>query len=1080
MSLSQSTICSWNLLKCLFLSLLLAISNLKAAERMNEDVEEQARTRLCQDIFHSLLRQIPDRIPAIDSSSKIFVLYDMEAGPAHTTEVENFCEQMLLAGIDYPQILFEPWAHRAGGKLDNHQYADELFKAKKVIVIGSPELKEKYERGIGRVKPQLTNLFTRDLKSEQRGAILINLRGRKEDCFPAGLQHLTPHNLSVDPPMAAFFDFLVDLYELPYAHQNPIRSLKEKYVEVLDIPIEEIRDEAARILRRREEQAAARAQMRRDLLNAAQMVRENEEKARSVRWGGIPRASTVNAVIGITPLSLTDLGKLWRSRTYNGEQAKVTLIGGGVSGIFSALDFALLKDENGHFVFDVHVVEADPHLMNGASKLISRLHLGNEYPTHEETALQCLFGATLFNQQLQTNQVFTPQKFLDFLIAKKTMADGKLTPEVLVQHNERLKAQYAKYLEQIKEKYGDRSESLLFGPSATFFEQLEELPSDHFGFGLRTKEKGLQPIGFGVVLENLLEKLSRTQPNLHIHRATEVRNIQQIPGGGFEVITSSSRPLYTRYLVNASWHNIPTLNRLMSKTSRPHEASSGTKVYLRTLAYVNARACGFSSPDNSYFGLLAEEGGMCCRFPGGAAALFVPAANDDAVEYSYQGYSVLNEDVASASAIPFELKDRYEELNSKGRKRLAEEILGNGERENRGARTKYPQLTDAAVITSVTRTTLSKSATLAQREHMLVDWVNGVKDCLQVAAAKGTFAPFVGLQAVARFLKETPEGRRVKLSKQAWGFLDGLLEGDMLTNALLPEEFVLVHSGEDIGASDFTEAMRRYAFHRQLPFSIFENSDHVTQEQQLRVLNWGDTIDLAHHDLTTPMIEALMEVLTRRAPVDAVKLGTVFAENKLELESIVLNKLREFVGEMRSLTLKGWDINSSSLGWILPHLEEFVGIDARVDFMSVRSTLFAAPDAFPLRKLALVNCRPNAYTLKELFGVLPKLRFLEDLDLSSNDIGRSLPDAEFSLAKFIEVLPSINKLSLRDNNLFASVRILDASKSYSVLDEPNVVVLLRALERKASLRFVDLSQNNLPSVAVQEAVDFFFASKSSQ
>ncbi len=907
--------------------------------------------------------------------------------------------------------------------------------------------------------------------------ILTSFNASKEACLPVGLQHYPTHDLSGDP-FTIFFDVLVDLYGLS-ARDNPITALKDEFGRFCEgITAGDVRDEMARIAHSREAEAAARAIRQRAMLEAFRQ--EEERKVRERRMvGAVARAAPAAAgERRITPPSGGDEARLLRLRTHNEDRPKVTVLGGGISGILSALHLALLKDDSEAPVFDVHVVEASPVIMDGASKLICRLHLGNEYPTHLETALHCLLGATLFCQQFQTREVFTDQRFLDFLIARASIASGALTPDGLTRHNEVLKERYRRYLEQIRGVYRERAEELLFGPVDAFYVPLAELVSEHFGFGIRTNERGLQPVGLGVVLGRLLERVARTSRNLHVHLATEVRNIRQMPGGGFELTVSSSRPFYTRYLVNAAWHNISTLNRLAKASPGRPIPSAQTQVYLRTLALVDTRRCGFAADDNSYFGLLGTEGGMVSRFPG-VAVLFVPGGDGDAVSLSYQGRCTLRDDVAGESALPPELKARYEELNSLAASQsLGESILGTDAEGDKGARRKYPSLKDATVITSVTRTTLAQSEDLSQRTHLPVSWVEGAEGCMQVASAKGTFAPFCALQTVALFVRDTPAGsRRVRLSDPARGFLTGLLGDGMTEQGLLPEEFVLVPSGEEIDAADCRVARRRYALHHGLPFSMFEaDSDATTPDAQVRVIEWGDTVDLEHHPLAPPIAEAVIEVLPGlRGTVRTVKLGPprIDADTAKRLQQTLAG-----LEELKTLVLDGgWNLDTFDLRVIMPRLEEFSATSARFDFASLRATIFERPVALTLRKLVLARCYLRDHTLRELFKILTTIPTLEALDLSSNAIGSSLPDSERCIAGLISGLPRIVRLSLRDNGLFTSVKVPDdISRRYEVLGEPSVRVILESVERKSSLRFVDLSLNGSVSEAVQDAFDLYFAS----
>jgi hypothetical protein len=120
--MKKSILLFWNnfnlskLIRCLFLSLLFSSFSAFGTSSADGDdarLEAEARAQLRQLYFHGLLRQIPTQVPALAPPCQIFVLYHKD-DRAHTAEVEKFCERMLLAGIDFSKILFEPWAHRPG------------------------------------------------------------------------------------------------------------------------------------------------------------------------------------------------------------------------------------------------------------------------------------------------------------------------------------------------------------------------------------------------------------------------------------------------------------------------------------------------------------------------------------------------------------------------------------------------------------------------------------------------------------------------------------------------------------------------------------------------------------------------------------------------------------------------------------------------------------------------------------------------------------------------------------------------------------------------------------------------------
>ena len=1036
---------------------------------VNASEEEETRAFLKDLIFHNFLRGVPEVVD-INPDSKIFILYNTEDSE-HSAKVEKFCEQLLLSGISYSNILFERWFLRPGSGLNRHQYSDTILQADKVVVIGSPGLKKAYESGIGWCYGQLTGLLSRLREKSGRNVIFTHLDGTLESCFP---QFTFSQYVNCDLRESyggPFFDFLGYLYQLP--HHSRLNGLKEDFLRIVSqIPEDSIAAEGALRRREREEQEASDARKREAIFRSARGERESIFRDSSVRfWGSASRAQTTSGqrAIKIVPPTDGDLGKLWRKKTHNEKRPRVVILGGGITGVLSAAQLASLRNETGDSLFEIDLIESEPVLMNAASKMICRLHLGNEYPNHRETAEQCLFGATLFRQQLQTDTILTGIPFNDFLIARQTLDSSELTRERLWEHNVMLQAAYARYLEQVRGRY-NTAENLLFGPADTLFEALEEdqIP-EYFGYGIRTKERGIQPVALGTVLEGLLARFA----NIHVHCATEIKAVERLAGGGFGLRTGSGKSFYSKYLVNATWHNIHTFNHLLQAPGVPQVGPGvRTQVFLRTLLVADTTECQFPANNNSYFGLLNKYGGMFSRFNPRAAAIFIPADG-----YSYQGDCVLNEREVSASALPSELKERYQRLNSPvGREMLASTILNRGD-QNIGAKAKYIPLERARPLTSITRTTLSQSDNLTQRAHIPVEWVQGVDGCIQASSAKGTFAPFTALQVVAHFLNGTQEGRDfANVSLQGRAFLNGLVSDRMMDNGLLPDEFVLIRPNDPI-ANPTQNAMRLYAFHRDIPFTVFEDSNGISPEEQLALVDWQRAIDLEHHILSAGMVEPVISSLRTAT---AVKLGIIDPqienmEDRRALMERVLNNLSEPEGF--SVKGDGW-LSCRALRQIMPRVRDFSARESHFDFMMIRENLFANTAAMnTLTRVSFVSCYPDEHTLEALFSVLPRLSQLEVLDLSSNAIGNRLQNPETRIESLIGQLSGIKRLFLRNNEFFQGVRRLDDLHRYQVIEEPTVRGILGQIERSRTLEHADFSQNGEPSIAIQEVLDAYFMNK---
>ncbi|NDB70763.1 MAG: hypothetical protein EB015_22695, partial [Methylocystaceae bacterium] len=143
--------------------------------------------------------------------------------------------------------------------------------------------------------------------------------------------------------------------------------------------------------------------------------------------------------------------------------------------------------------------------------------------------------------------------------------------EDLVNHHQRLNEAYAEYLQQLKDKGSlEVVEKLLFGNLPLFHKiegkDWEELGvSHHFSLGLRTKERGVQAVGLGVILEHLL-----TLYNVRVKYNCCVEDIQLLSKGGFAVKSDNHSPVYARYIINAAWDNNSYLEWLIKKQSPPN------------------------------------------------------------------------------------------------------------------------------------------------------------------------------------------------------------------------------------------------------------------------------------------------------------------------------------------------------------------------------------------------------------------------------------------------------------------------------------------------------------------------------
>jgi hypothetical protein len=238
------------------------------------------------DIFHAYLKQIPDviRAPIPD----VFLAYSKD-NAEHIEKTKKLYHELTLAGIPSDPIYFEA----RPGKGDVFEHMDKVLTAKKVIVIGSPELKKEYESGNGLTAVAIKNLRTRWMGGGD-GIIPVWFDGNFADCFPVGLHSLPPQDLSADYHVA-FFDLLINLYQAePLSH--PIRGLKEEFIRLRGIPLDEgLEDYGVRLLKSHEEQRAGDIAKLKVILETAQREREAVS---------IERAKASSSTAVITGLSI--------------------------------------------------------------------------------------------------------------------------------------------------------------------------------------------------------------------------------------------------------------------------------------------------------------------------------------------------------------------------------------------------------------------------------------------------------------------------------------------------------------------------------------------------------------------------------------------------------------------------------------------------------------------------------------------------------------------------------------------------------------------------------------------------------
>ncbi|WP_010301986.1 hypothetical protein [Candidatus Odyssella thessalonicensis] len=782
---------------------------------------------------------------------------------------------------------------------------------------------------------------------------------------------------------------------------------------------------------------------------------------------------------------------------------RICFIGGGITAIISALLVARLEGKNNNPLFDVHIFEKEPQLLDGASKLISRLHLGGEYPKDEKTARQCLLSAILIRQLFQTELFLTERKFIDFLLAEASPGtpreENHLTFDDLLEQYKNLQQDYQVYYQILEQEWHNQTGSKLFGLPEHFVNKLSPEQIEALGIGtcynagLHTPERGFQPVGMGILLEYLLGQYK----NITIHRSSEISHIERIGEQGFrlEVSPQTSVPytFYTQYLVNSAWASVPYINSLVKIGSEGDKMDKPktTTIYLRSMALIDISRCELPE-DRSFFGLIGEHGGMLSCFNSRVASLFIPGE-----DLSYQGEYTLNEDSPLTNNLPDEAREAFNMLSydQKKKKKVAKAILANAVK-------KYPPLKEATVIDLITRTTLTRDAEIHQRQHDNVRWVDSELRCLEAYSPKGSFAIFTALQVIARLSEHRDIACHMKsLNKESRKFLKTINKGIDFEDksfirkiAKLPADFILVKEDTNLPSPlELVQLARKYEFYRNLPFTLFEEHTkgfkaNMGIAEKFKAIEWGESIDLQHIDLTADLVETLIDQF-KNGNIKHLKLGKITIDeqesdegdesgeyntrrkstsNLITLTKNLLKKVSS-ITSLQSLSLNQWDLNHKnyipSLRKLLAGLKSFTLSNGSLSEELVGGILSKDFKNSNLQSLTFSQLTDSSNAIHTVIGHIDLFPNIQEFSVFPDSL--SLKDLEIMIKK----QRSLKRLSLRGDLMSAE----SASASGKEIDKQlkGALNLLLAIANAKHLEYVDIRGNKKLHLC-QKGLDYYF------
>ena len=398
------------------------------------------------------------------------------------------------------------------------------------------------------------------------------------------------------------------------------------------------------------------------------------------------------------------------------KREEIAIIGGGLGGCLTAL--MLAKDPKYH----VTLIEAQDTLLNGASAIASRLHLGGEYPLDPKTASDCLTGATIW-KLLMPESIYTPTPPMKFLLAQKTQEYGEkhleddkaLTLDKYLTVYEKIRNEYKIIFAKVQKGFGWNDETTkksLFGSfeEGKFSRPLkpEEYGDYNQGHtkiagGFQSQELGLNVPKYLAMIQTELEAQER-KGNIAVLTSHKVRK-KGIKGnlGNFTILREdgeyikdeNGKPKIFKQVVQAAWRGGPEITPQLGQSGNQGRTVT---VFKRAMLLVDLPP-GWKTPPA--FIMLGENGGMLAPHNDKTAICYLPTE-----QAAYRKhYMLTNKD----PALP-EDWDRSSEGTKTEWTETYFRLLKN----------RFPVLKNATNPRLVIRDTLNFQQDLHQRQHQAV------------------------------------------------------------------------------------------------------------------------------------------------------------------------------------------------------------------------------------------------------------------------------------------------------------------------------------------------------------------------
>jgi len=406
------------------------------------------------------------------------------------------------------------------------------------------------------------------------------------------------------------------------------------------------------------------------------------------------------------------------------KREEIAIIGGGRGGVETALMMAKQTNKDNSPKYHVTLIEEQDTLLNGASMIASRLHLGGEYPLDPQTAKDCLEGAIIF-KLLMPDNIYTPTPPMKFLVSEKTQGSGEmpenqydsksLTLQKYEQAYEKIAHDYSLALTELQKKLKlpkvDDAAKLLFGPKADLFKRLDPSSDPKKGYGdynqgdtkiaggFQSKEPGINIGKFLAMLHQELE-LQQQKGNITILTGHQViKDGIQGDLGSYKIhckTKDGAKIIPSSQVILTAWQRGPQIIPHLDVDEQGNEKH--ITVFKRAMMLVDLPT-GWKTPPA--FIMLGESGGMLSPYNDKTAICYLPTK-----EAAYRKNHLLTDSQPSLPADWDKITDEEKEKWTQKYFTLLKE--------------RFPILEGATNPRLIIRDTISFQPDLDQRNHEAV------------------------------------------------------------------------------------------------------------------------------------------------------------------------------------------------------------------------------------------------------------------------------------------------------------------------------------------------------------------------